>query len=98
MDFYAGSPNELVVNLKEKYDKNIYLDGGANAIQGFIREGQVDEMTITILPILLGKGKKLFDVLDNSVDLKLVDSKTFENGVVQLKYRIVKYQIKLLEV
>jgi dihydrofolate reductase len=82
------SPRELVREMERRGAKSIYLDGGLT-IQRFLRDGLVDEMTITIIPILLGEGLPLFGKLEKDVMLELVASKSFENGFVQNKYKLL---------
>lgn len=81
------SPRELVHEMDIRGAKSIYLDGGVT-IQRFLREGLVDEMTITIIPILIGDGLPLFGTLDKDVKLELVRSQSFKNGFVQNRYKI----------
>lgn len=58
-------------------------------IQRFLREGLVDEMTITTIPILIGEGLPLFGALEKDVKLELLKSQSFKNGFVQNKYKVV---------
>ena len=76
---------EEVVKLKEETAKNILLDGISIA-QEFIRLGIVDEYWIVLHPVLVGKGRRLFDGLNSRANLKLMDSRTFRLGVVALHY------------
>ena len=80
------SPRELISELDTRNTKHIYLDGGVT-IQRFLREGLVDEMTITTIPILIGEGLSLFGKLEEDVKLELIKSESFKNGFVQSKYR-----------
>jgi len=80
-------PADLLRRLEVHDAKHIYLDGGVT-IQRFIREGLVDEMTITTIPVLIGKGLPLFGPLERDVRLELLDSRSFKNGFVQNRYRI----------
>ncbi len=80
---------ELLKTLDSSGLHNVYLDGG-KTIQRFLREGLVDEMTITIIPILLGEGLSLFGPLEHDMKLRLMESKHFKNGLVQSKYRVEK--------
>lgn len=81
------SPRELVHEMGIRGAKEIYLDGGVT-IQRFLREGLVDEMTITIIPILIGEGLPLFGALKKDIKLELIQSKSFKNGFAQNKYKI----------
>ena len=81
------SPRELVSEMDSRRAKHIYLDGGVT-IQRFLREGLVDVMTITTIPILIGEGLPLFGKLEEDVKLELIKSESFNNGFVQNKYRV----------
>jgi len=81
------SPRDLIQEMERRGMKGIYLDGGVT-IQRFLREGLVDEMTVTAIPILLGEGLPLFGKLEKDVKLELVKSQSFKNGFVQNKYKV----------
>jgi len=78
------SPREVVNLLSERGSQHVYLDGG-KTIQLFLNEGLVEEMTITTIPILIGKGIPLFGPLLHDVKFHLIESKYFMNGLVQNK-------------
>jgi len=82
------SPRELVHEMDIRGATGIYLDGGIT-IQHFLREGLVDEMTITTIPILIGDGLLLFGSLEKDVKLELIKSQSFKNGFVQNKYKVM---------
>jgi dihydrofolate reductase len=82
------SPSNLIHKLELQDVKHIYLDGGVT-IQRFLREGLVHEMTITTIPVLIGDGLALFGSLHKDVRLELLDSRSFQNGFVQNKYRVL---------
>jgi dihydrofolate reductase len=81
-------PADLLRRLEVHDAEHIYLDGGVT-IQRFLREGLVDEMTITTIPVLIGEGLPLFGPLEKDVKLALIDSRSFRNGFVQNKYKIL---------
>ncbi len=86
--FYSGDLNELVTALKSKSGKNIYCDGGAEIVQQLLSLDLIDEITISIIPVLLGEGIRLFSDHFQEKKLKLTESKSFEKGLVQLHYRL----------
>lgn len=88
--FYTGSLNELVHTLKQKEGKNIYCDGGAETVNELLKEKLFDELIISVIPVLLGNGTKLFREGIPEQDLELISSKAFEKGLVQLHYRVNK--------
>lgn len=75
--------------IKKKEGKDIALWGGANLLAALLNLKVVDEITIVVIPILLGKGKPMVDVLEEKVELELFDTKTYSNGSVQLKYKVL---------
>ena len=81
-------PEELASTLAEQGVKRVYLDGGTT-IQRFMAAGLVDDLTITLIPVLLGEGIPLFGPLTEDIPLRQVGSKTYDWGFVQLKYTLV---------
>ncbi len=68
-------------------DKDVYLDGG-DLVQA-LHAGLVDEITATFLPVLLGKGVRLFDDLASRTKLQFVDHRTHEGGFLQVTVRVI---------
>lgn len=85
--FYSGSLPELVGRLKQQNGKNIYCDGGAEVINELLKHDLVDELIISIIPILLGEGTRLFQDGRPEQMLQLAGVKTFETGLTQLHYK-----------
>ena len=80
------TPIALVQRLPKQGAKHLYIDGGVT-IQGFIANNLINEMTITLIPLLLGDGRSLFGALKNDIELFHVGTQTFDGGFVQIKYR-----------
>jgi dihydrofolate reductase len=87
--FYNGDISTLVAELKKKSDKNIYCDGGGEIVKLLMDRQLIDEYIISIIPHLLGDGKRLFlgETLPSSI--RLTDVKKYESGLVQLRYERV---------
>jgi dihydrofolate reductase len=85
-----ATPKELIEILNDQGVRSVYLDGGIT-IQSFLSEGLVDEITITLIPVLLGDGRTLFGQLSSDIQLKHVNTINYESGFVQIKYRVGKY-------
>lgn len=81
------SPEE-VNNIKNKPGKDIWLYGGASLITTFIDLGLVDEFRLSVHPVVLGEGKPLFIDIKQRLNLKLIDTRSFSSGVVQLIYHL----------
>ena len=78
-------PRELLSYLQGKGYLNLYIDGG-KVIQGFLKEDLIDEMTITKVPVLIGSGIPLFDVLNRDLPFRHVETKVYPNGLVRSRY------------
>ena len=89
VELHPGPIPALLEHLQATGAKSLYLDGG-KLIQGFLREGLVDEMTITRIPVLLGQGIALFGGLAKDVLLQHMRTTSYESGFVQSTYRIVR--------
>ncbi|MCB0649552.1 MAG: dihydrofolate reductase [Saprospiraceae bacterium] len=84
--FYSGDLKELVLKLKSESGKDIYCDGGAEIIHQLLVQDLVDELIISIIPVLLGEGTRLFKKGRPEQTLKLQSIKSFETGLVQVNY------------
>lgn len=85
--FYTGNLTELVKRLKSEKGKNIYCDGGAEVINELLKHDLIDEFIISIVPILLSNGTRLFKDSRPEQTLELLEVKTFETGLAQLHYK-----------
>ena len=83
----AETPESLYHRLRDEGVARVYVDGGLT-IQQFLAAGLIDDMTITVLPVLLGDGIPLFGPLPGDVRLRLLSSKAFPNGFVQGKWGV----------
>ena len=84
--FYTGNLKELVLRLKQEKGKNIFIDGGAEIVYEMLKEKLIDKFYISIIPILLGDGIKLFKEGLPEQNLILISIKQFETGLIQLQY------------
>jgi dihydrofolate reductase len=85
--FYTGNLAKLVKRLKSEKGKNIYCDGGAEVINELLKHDLVDEFIISIIPVLLGDGVRLFKDGRPEQTLEFITVKTFETGLIQLHYK-----------
>lgn len=81
---------EFIKQLKSKDGKDIYCDGGAEIINELLKADLVDEFIISIVPIIVGDGIRLFKDGRGEQKLELILSKQFETGLVQLHYKRVR--------
>lgn len=85
--FYTGDLSELVQQLNSQNGKNIYCDGGAEIINELLKKDLIDEMIISVIPVLLGNGTRLFKDDRPEQLLELVSTKTFETGLIQMHFK-----------
>lgn len=85
--FYSGNIAKLIEQLKSENGKNIYCDGGAEVIHELLKLDLIDEFIISVIPVLLGEGVRLFKDGRLEQKLELVSTKQFETGLVQLHYK-----------
>ena len=76
---------EQIAELKAQPGGDIALSG-ANVASAFMRQGLIDEFRILVHPVVLGRGRPLFEDPDIGVSLKLEGTRSFGNGVVLLHY------------
>ena len=74
--------------IKKEKGKDIWLFGGAGLTTSLMNLGLVDELSLTVYPILLGGGKPLFNNIQDRIKLSLVDTKTYSTGMVSLTYTV----------
>ena len=93
---FAGDPivvdsniEQLVKDLKQREGKNIWLYGGADLAKSFANLNLIDEFRLAILPIILGKGKSLYQDIQHRIPLKLLKVQHSASGMVELNYERV---------
>lgn len=86
----SGDTKEEVEKIKQEPGKDIWLFGGAALTSSLMNLGLVDEIWLSIHPILLGSGKPLFTGINDRIPLQLLESKTYETGLVSVKYTLAK--------
>ena len=92
----TGKENNIIyvnTDVKEFTDglsenENIWLVGGADITKEFLKNNLIDEFIITIIPIVLGEGIPLFAQGCGEHKLKLLNTKSYDSGVVQLHYQL----------
>jgi dihydrofolate reductase len=83
-----------VKKLKQQSGGDMVLFGGARIAQTFVKLDLIDEYRLKLQPIVLGNGKPLFKDRKDRMNLKLLQSKTFDSGVVGLYYQPVGWEQK----
>src|SRR6266700_2440073 len=77
-----GDAAEAVARLKEEPGKDLVVMGSGELIQSLMRRNLVDEYVLLIHPLVLGSGRRLFPDGSAFAALRLVDTKTTDNGIV----------------
>lgn len=90
VEFHSGDLKELVDQKLAPRYRNIWLVGGGMLCQHFLEQGLVDEIRLTIAPVLLGEGLRLFadSLLQKKWTLKNVAA--YKNGFVEISYSAAK--------
>lgn len=81
-----GDVEKALTELKQQPGGNITIVGSATLVRSLIRAGLLDELHLMICPTVLGRGKRLFDGLDERAMFQLAGSESFPTGVVHLTY------------
>lgn len=84
--FVSGSPAEVAARLHADGARRVYVDGGAT-ISAFLAADLVDDLTVSVLPRLLGDGRRLFVPPIADLGLELLGATPYPSGLVQLRYR-----------
>ena len=84
-EFFCGEPESLAEKLAAEGAHRVYVDGG-EVIRQFLAAGLVDDLTLSVVPVLLGDGIPLFRAGGPEQRLALIEGRTFPSGLVQLRY------------
>ena len=84
----SGDIASRVKEIKAAEGKDIWLFGGASLTTALMQQGLVDELWLSVHPIVLGSGKPLFNGITERIPLELTETKAYETGLVSLKYII----------
>jgi dihydrofolate reductase len=80
----------FITSLTQSIGKDIWLLGGGEIASVLLNAGLVDEIILSIHPIILGRGIPLLRNIQKEVNLKLENSLSFESGLTQLCYKVLK--------
>jgi dihydrofolate reductase len=87
VSLHAGSATELAAHAAQHGHGRLYVDGG-RTIQAFLAAHLIDEPTITVIPILLGRGRPLFGGMGPDVHLTHLSTQAWPFGFVQNRYAV----------
>ena len=88
MEFVNGAIGPFLSRLREHPGKDIWLMGGGDLIASFLDERAIDEFVVSVAPVFIGDGIPLMARRHRHVPLELQTTERFEDGLVQLHYRV----------
>jgi dihydrofolate reductase len=88
-ELVKGTLTEIIAAIHQNGHNRLYIDGGAT-IQGFLKDDLIDEMIITVIPVLLGGGSSLFSGLKTPLQFKCSRSEVFLDKIVQNQFMRVR--------
>ena len=86
----SGESLAKAKEIKNQPGKDIWLFGGASLTSSLMNAGLVDELWLSVHPILLGSGRPLFQGIQHRIKTKLLESQTYSSGLVSLKYQVLE--------
>jgi dihydrofolate reductase len=90
VEFYSGDLRYLVDEKLKPRFRSIWFVGGGDVSASCLRLGLADVVRYSILPIVIGEGLSFFQGLDRDVALHLVETTAYKNGMVALRYDVLK--------
>jgi dihydrofolate reductase len=88
VEFASGSLGSYVSRLRAEPGKDIWLMGGGELIASFLDEQAIDEIVVSVVPVFIGDGIPLIARRHRHVPLLLQSVERFDDGLVQLHYRV----------
>lgn len=87
---YTNSPVQALQVASDKGLKEILLVGGGTTNGNFFKDNLIDEIFLTVHPLFLGSGIKLFEGAEKKLDIVFLDQTELGEGLVQLHYKVLK--------
>ena len=92
VEFVKGDVGTFAKRLREQPGKDIWLMGGGEVIASFLDAHAIDEFVISVVPVFIGEGIPLIAPRHRHVPLELQSVERFEDGLVQLHYRVLNQE------
>lgn len=86
-ELFCGELTDLLSKLHSENIRHVWVDGGITASK-FLEAGLVDDLTISIIAMILGSGIPLFTIMNREHQCRLVSTQSYPGGLVQLKYKL----------
>lgn len=90
VEFVKTPVKAFMRTLRARPGKNIWMMGGGSLIASFLDAGEIDEFDIHVMPTLIGKGIPVIAPRHRDIELKLLQAKKYPDGVVRLRYAVLK--------
>jgi riboflavin biosynthesis pyrimidine reductase len=87
---HANSPENALELLEKQGFKEVIVTGGATINSEFAKRGLVDEVILSVNPVILGEGIPLFAPSDFEMKLKLIGTEKVGEDILELRYKVVK--------
>jgi dihydrofolate reductase len=71
-------------------ERDLWVVGGGNVASQFADHGLIDQVEVTVVPVVLGSGKPLFDRRLPGGAMQLLDIRATSSGMVELRYEVVR--------
>ncbi|HSY11926.1 MAG TPA: dihydrofolate reductase family protein [Verrucomicrobiae bacterium] len=84
----SGEPAEIAQRLAASGAEHVYVDGGIT-VQEFLRAGQIHDLTITRVPVVIGEGIPLFGRVAKDIKLRHVGTRQYNSGMVTSEYEVI---------
>src|SRR5262245_33827730 len=94
VQFVSEPLKAFVRKLRAKPGTHIWMMGGGELIASFLDAGEIDEFSMKVIPVFIGKGIPLIAPRHRDISLKLLSSRKFPDGVVSLHYEVTKTEQK----
>ena len=83
-----GNLADEIANLKNQKGKDILVYGGAGFVSSLIAGGHIDEFYLLVIPVMINKGLRIFDLLNGRQKLSLMSATPYECGITVLRYKL----------
>lgn len=88
-ELFCGQLQDLASMLHSEGTKHVWVDGGIT-VSKFLESGLVDDITISVIAIILGSGIPLFNTMNREHKCHLISTQSYPSGLVQLRYEVIK--------
>ena len=86
--FYSGDLAELVDRAKAASSKDVHVFGGGEIVTQLLAAKLLDELSLALVPVVLGGGVRLFNALEQWTSLQLTECRSYPSGIVALRYEL----------